>query len=196
VKALIRRYDVVVDFIAILNLTFTIIGAIAAVMAAFYAKGSATKADVERIERSTAESIAAIRAHQEEQRQREAQRALFDHASIAVEGRGPSGEPLLCRFTLNDAGMELLRVDLVNADSTQSGSFLCSPTDPTCFFAKVDHEALRSWFGASSEGSNGKRVQIRAHLRLDEQEAARIMSADLNLVRQEKQTIWTLSGKS
>ena len=199
IEAQIRGYDVVVDFIAILTLVFTIIGAFAAVLAAFFAKGSATKADLERLERATAESVRqldAVRAQHEEKMQREAQLALFDRASIAVEARGPSGEPLLFRLTLNDAGMELLRVDLLNADHTQSGSFACSPTDPSCFFAKVDHEALRNWFGASSEGSNGKRVQLRAHLRLDGQEGARIISADLNLIRQEKQTVWTLSGKS
>jgi len=186
---------VAVDFIASLTLVFTVIAALAAVVAAFYAKGSAAKTDLERVERNIAERIEAVRAHLEEQHRREAQRSLVDRASMAVEARGPAGEPLVLRFTLDDAGMELLRVDLLNADSMQSGSFSSTPMQPPCFSAKVDHDSLRNWFGAGNETSNGKRVQIRAHLRLDGQEAGRIMWADLNLIRQEGQNVWTLAGK-
>jgi hypothetical protein len=121
---------VAVDFIASLTLVFTVIAALAAVVAAFYAKGSGAKTDLERVERNISERIEAVRAHLEEQHRREAQRALVDRASMAVEARGPAGEPLVLRFTLDDAGMELLRVDLLNADSMQSGSFSCTPMQP------------------------------------------------------------------
>jgi hypothetical protein len=174
------------------------IAALAAVVAAFYAKAGVTKADLERVERSAAESvkhIEAVRAHLEEQIRREARLALLDRTSMAIDARGPSGESLLFHLTLNDPKIELQRIDLLNADNMQSGSFTCSPTEPSCFVATVDPETLRSWFAAGIETSNGKRVRLRAHLRLEGHEAARIMSADLNLIRQEGQNVWTLTGK-
>jgi hypothetical protein len=192
-------YHVIVDFITVLSLVFSIIASLAAVMAAFYAKGSASKADLERVERNTAESVKhidAVRTHLEERIRREALLARFDRVSMAVDARGPAGESVLLRFTLNDERIELLRADLLNADNMQSGSFSCSPTDePSCFVTTVDHDTVRSWFGAGTDTNDGKRVQIRAHLRLHDHEAARNMSAGLNLIRQEKQTVWTLSGK-
>jgi hypothetical protein len=105
-----------------------VIGAVAAAAAAYYAKSSPTKKDLERVELNTAESakrIDAVRTHIAEQNRRELLSAQAQHLSISVSAQNRTTELLEVLFTLKDSTVTLLRVDLINNVDTLSGRRVC-----------------------------------------------------------------------
>lgn len=198
-------YDSLVDWIAISTLAFTVIGAMGAVAAAWFGLKAPTRSDIERVERNTAESarhIDAVRAHMAEQGEREAMLVLVNRISITVQARGPVIEPLQLDFELNDVGVELRKVDLINGQQMLYGSFVCVAADPSHFVATIDPNTVRNW--ASGCGNPGPliRVQVRAYLYLNGKEVKRVFSVDLSRGQQPIgdnartfQPIWLLSGR-
>lgn len=206
------------DPIAFWTLVFTIIGAVAAVAAAlfgawalYYAKRGPSKEDIERVERNTAQTAehidavrehsAATEGHLAQQRRRETLLALVNRVSVSVNAGGPTAEPLLLRFILTDADVELLSIDLINSDKMVFGSFPCASSEPSHFEVTIPSDAIQRWFHASANNVNGRRAQLRLHLRLGNQEADRTLSADMGQVSQQKtpgvqtwETVWVLEG--
>ena len=160
------------------------IGAVAAAAAAYYAKSSPTKKDLERVELNTAESakhMDAVRTHIAEQNRRELLSAQAQHLSISVSAQNRTTELLEVLFTLKDSTVTLLRVDLINNVDTLSGTVDCIHTGPLTFTANVGSDAVRSWFNSADrmEPANYKMLLIRVFFKIDEQEAHRTFSAQL-----------------
>jgi hypothetical protein len=107
--------------IGLASLPFGIVSAIAAVLAALYAKGSATQRSLEVVEQNTANTteqitavkghIARVEDHLRIQNNRESLDIAARATSISVAGEGWKDEPQDFVFTVRTPGVVISRVD-------------------------------------------------------------------------------------
>jgi hypothetical protein len=194
------------------SLAASVISAVAAIAAAYYAGKSPSKEELERVERNTAESTKAIEAvrnhiskmeeHLCEQNKRESLNNLAARVYISVTARDRIVDPLTLVFTLKDPTVSLRRIDLVNDLDMLSGTADCSSLDPLCFTAVLEEKVAQQWFDSagSKQPVNQKQLVIRAHLLIDGREALRTFSVNMYRVAQPGQEqgssegVFTLSG--
>jgi hypothetical protein len=175
-----------------------IVAAIAAVRALCYAKDAPTKEDLGRVE----SNIAQVEGHLSEQKQRDSVISRAERVSMSVKGSSFMSEPLNLVFTLEDASVTLLRIDLINGLNMLTGVVDCSPSDPLSFTATIDPTLSSRWFGSgeSHQSVDQKLTRIRAFMMIDGQEVYKtflvLMSQRLQPVPNmgSYQQIVTLSG--
>lgn len=202
------------DPIAVKTLWWTIVSAVAAIVSALAAGFAVylglkapTKEDLKRIEENTHETsihIDAAREHLACEAQRTALQTRASRVSVEVTGWGELYKPLTMRFTLNDTGAILFRVDLINEHHMLTGSALCVAAAPLHYAVEVTPEVVRDWYysGNIVSGALGRLLQIRAHLRIIDEETSRTFS--VRLVRDNRpnpsrpgltEAFWTVEGR-
>jgi hypothetical protein len=155
-----------------------VVGAIAAILAAKYAKGGPTKGDLARVEQHTMETANRLTKVDERLDQQHNQDLLVSMAwrvSIDVKGQGIADEPFTLHFALKSADVELMSVELLNEAKMQFGSCECSLVGPQLFTCVVNPTAMRSWFsgGTKTAQYNCRLLQLRAHMKMEGRDAHR-----------------------
>jgi hypothetical protein len=157
------------DPIAVAGLVVGAISAIAAIAAAYYAKGSPTKEDLARVEE-----------HLAEQNRRDSLARRAERLSISVNGDAALGEPLQLLFIVEDPGAILLHADLINNANALTGSVECRQQASKIFNATVETGFVFLWY-ASGEAITPSQssLKIRAFFTIDGAEAERTFSVEL-----------------
>jgi hypothetical protein len=151
------------------NLAFTVIGAIAASLAAYFAWKSPTKEDLARVE-----------GHLAEQNRRESLARRADRLSISVHGDSYLTDPLELLFVLEDPGAVLLRADLLNNANTLTGSVECMQQAPRIFRATVETGFVFLWHNSGdTKGTGTRALKMRAIFTIDGADADRAFPVEL-----------------
>jgi hypothetical protein len=165
--------------IGLASLLFGIVSAIAAVLAAIYAKGSATQRSLEVVERNTAkttEQITAVKGHIAQvedhlriQNNRESLDIVARATSISVAGEGWNDEPQDFVFTVRTPGVAIGRVDLVNRTELLSGTVDCNQVKPGVFAATIKPQTFAKWLNSGDLLPPGEHriIYVRAGLTID-----------------------------
>jgi hypothetical protein len=134
-----------------------IIGAVAAVVAAWYSKGSATQAGLERVEQ-----------HLRTQNDRESTVIAAQATSISVAGESWHDEPQDLLLTVHTPGATIKSVDLVNKTDLVSGTIPCTEVRPGVFAAKITPDTFAKWRHSGEPGdSYGERTVVYVKAALD-----------------------------
>jgi hypothetical protein len=184
------------DKIAVESLIWTVVAAVAgvisaaaAIIAACYAKGSATQRSLEVVEAntaSTAETVTGVRSHlanvEDHLRFQNDQHVITSQgqrASLRVSGEGWSDNPMVLKFIVASPQFVLTGVDLLNEGEVFSGSFVCVLTEDGQYSASVPAIAFGQWFSSGTVQNHVSRhaVSILAHLSLGQNTTERRFSA-------------------
>jgi hypothetical protein len=170
------------DPIAARTLLYTIIGACAAVVAAFaaivsvlYARRGPTREDLKRVESNTEvtarhvhavrEHISRVDSHFAEQKTRELLEEQASLLFISVNVIGFVNDPVELRIELQDSSAIPLRIDLTSPEGFVAGSAECRPADPLVFVAIVDPAVALAWYDRGRDVVGSKSVSVRILLR-------------------------------
>jgi len=170
------------DPIAAKTLLYTIIGAVAAVVAALagivsvlYARRGPTREDLRRVESNTEETakhvdavrvhISRVDSHFAEQKSREQIEAQASLLFISVNVIGFVREPVELRIELQDPSAIPLRIDLTSSEGFVSGGAECKPAGPLAFTATFDPAVVLAWYNHGYSMTQKKAVQVRILLR-------------------------------
>jgi hypothetical protein len=170
------------DPIAAKTLLYTIIGAVAAVVAAFagivsvlYARRGPTREDLKRVESHTEETamhVDAVRKHisrvDDHFAELTSRGLLEEQASllfVSVTVTGFVDEPAELRIELQDPSAIPLRIDLTNSEGFVSGGAECKPADPLVFVAIVGPAVAIAWYNRGRKVVESRRVSVRILLR-------------------------------
>jgi len=170
------------DPIAAKTLLYTIIGAVAAVVAAFagivsvfYARRGPTREDLKRVETNTEETakhvdavrkhISRVDSHFAEQKSRNVLEEKASLLFISVNVIGFVDEPAELRIELQDPSALPLRIDLASMEEFVSGSAECEPVEPLIFKATVDPGVALAWYNRGRTVTGAKHVRVRILVR-------------------------------
>lgn len=161
-----------------------VVGAVAAIYAARYAKASPTKEDLARVEE-----------HLAEQNKRELLSVRVEHVAVFVTARSPWTDPLGLNFALKDPDVTLLRVGLLNNRDMRTETASCAQTGPLTYTAVVDRGVAQKWFDSAGETPHNSRpLKIRALIRIDGTEHHRDLSVQMTRGQTPTGTVWLLDG--
>jgi hypothetical protein len=135
-------------WVAVVGAIGGIVGAVAAIAAAKFAKGSATKEDMQQVAENTGETLTRlIRVDDRLEKQQSYDNAVSkaQRVSLRVEALNAIRDPLVMRFTVKDPGFPLTRVELFNQDGTPFGAAECAATENSVFAATVDSRTEQSF---------------------------------------------------
>jgi hypothetical protein len=170
------------DPIAVKTLLYTIIGAVAAVVAAIagivsvlYARRGPTRDDLRRVEINTEETaihvdavrkhISRVDSHFAEQKSREELEEKASLLFISVDVTGFVDEPAELRIELQDPSASPLSIVLTKLEGFVSGSAECNLAGPLVFTAKVEPAVAATWFSRCREVAGSRHAGVRILLR-------------------------------
>jgi hypothetical protein len=165
------------------------IAAIAAIIAAYYAKKALTKEDLKRLEANTAETAATVehlRSHiaqtDEYDKARELVEAKVRRLDIQAIGSGLRKFPLTMTIDVGDPGVALTHVELLNEADNLFGSFDCTVKDGSQYVATIDDYAIERWFIAATpikKGGSLRRAKLRVHIEVEAHMATREFAVEI-----------------
>jgi hypothetical protein len=174
--------------IGAVSLGFTVVAAIAAVFAAVYARGSATRKTLEAVRENTdetAQQVTAVRTHVAQvdghlktQNERHDLDAAGDRASMVVTGEAWADEVFPLIFTLHADDFVLHQIELVNDGNFSAGAFPCKRLNEQDYRTNIAPDSFGKWYNNGKYQTQGENrtVSIKATLMRGESRTSKTFS--------------------
>lgn len=160
------------ETLSIVSLIVTVIGAVAACIAAYFSWKAPSKRDLARVEEHTAatsEHLQVQRLHAELERR-------TSQVSIAVHALNPSSEELNITLTVQDLSVTLVSIELLSETQSSFGKSPCVKQGDRVFGTFIHPNVIHKWYFAGNVTQGAiHMLSLRVYMLIDADETERLV---------------------